>query len=124
MNRFGVRYGRVCPPGITRFRGQVLPVYTISPPRKVVERPCRRNHPVLYGMELPFHRYRAVNYCLAAFVLPVRACRTLSRRDGMKVAWHEMPGKTCPKGTRPVGYGMFGAVSSKDIVRPNYRRAF
>ena len=38
------------------------------------------------------------------------------------VAWHEMPGKG-PKPTRPVGYGMIGAASPRDIFRQDCRRA-
>ena len=33
----------------------------------------------------------------------------LSRRDGMIVAWHEVPGTAAIQNSRPVGYGMIRA---------------
>ena len=33
----------------------------------------------------------------------------MSRRDGAIVAWHEVPGKTPPQESRPVGYGVIRA---------------
>jgi hypothetical protein len=41
----------------------------------------------------------------------------------MKVAWHEVPGKRFRE-ARPLGYGMMGVVSPKDIFRPDLRRVF
>jgi hypothetical protein len=34
----------------------------------------------------------------------------MSRRDGVIVARHEVPGKVPPKESRPVGYGVIRAV--------------
>jgi hypothetical protein len=40
----------------------------------------------------------------------------MSRRDGVIVAWHEVPGTTPPQKSRPVGYGLIRAGVGTDSM--------
>ena len=41
---------------------------------------------------------------------------SLSRRDGVIVAWHEVPGTAPPQKSRPVGYGLICAGMPTDSM--------
>ena len=45
---------------------------------------------------------------ISQYHLAIAWCE-MSRRDGAIVAWHEVPGTTPPRKSRPVGYGIIRA---------------
>ena len=59
-----------------------------------------------------------IRYNIVLIRFLAKACCEMSQRDGAIVAWHEVPGRTPPQKSRPVGYGLIRAgVRTDSMIR-------